>query len=257
MEAYAEIAEQAARQAGAILRDWAGRVQAREKGPADLVTQADLESQQAIQQFLHRACPEIDFLGEEDPQGLERVLQRRLWIVDPLDGTTNFVHGLPAYCVSIALCDSGQPLVGVVYDPIRDEMFRALRGGGAWLNGEKLVGSRCQQLQQALVAASFSNRVSRDSTEIDNFLNVLTHSRAVRRWGAAALNLAYVAAGRLDAYWATSTKAWDVAAGILLVTEAGGRLSNLQGQRFCLSRPDFIVAATSELSRELQGVLIS
>lgn len=256
----AQIAEDAAREAGLLLLSWLGRVDIREKAPADLVTQADLQSQECIQERFARDLPEFGFLGEESTDGsfpdLTR-LTRPLWIVDPLDGTTNFVHGLPAFCVSIALWDASGASIGVIFDPCRDELFRAERGGGAFLNEHRIVPSRCNDLTSALVAASFPPRVRRDSPEVDQFLKVLPECRAVRRWGSAALNLAYVACGRLDAFWSSSVRAWDVAAGTLLVNEAGGEVSHLSGGPFRIEDPQILVAATPQLALQLGKCLKS
>ena len=148
--------------------------------------------------------------------------QEFCWVVDPLDGTTNYVHQVPHYAVSVALVKRGRPIAGTIYEPISDECYTALAGGGATLNGRTLQTSRVERLDQALVAASFSAKVAPDSYEIDQFVAALLACQAVRRTGSAALNLAYVAAGRFDAFWAMTTKPWDVAAGILLVRGGGG-----------------------------------
>src|SRR5262249_39408329 len=147
------------------------------------------------------------------------------WVVDPLDGTTNYVHQLPHYAVSIALVERGRPIVGVILDPVHNECFAAQRGRGATLNGHAIRTSRAQELSQALVAASFAAQVVPGSRELDQFVAAVLECQAVRRTGSAALNMAYVACGRMDAFWALSTKAWDVAAGAVIVEEAGGVVS--------------------------------
>lgn len=251
-----DIAEQAARRGGEVLLQWRGRVKAREKGPRDLVTEADWASQHAIEELLLRRFPDHNFLGEEDPQQLAQLsAEAPCWVVDPLDGTTNFVHGMPTFAVSVALMQQGKVEVGVVYNPVSDECFRASRGGGAELNGEQIRASDCGQLSQAMVAASFSAQVSDDSAEVRRFVQVLTRCQALRRLGSAALNLCYVAAGRLDAYWATSVKAWDMAAGALLIEEAGGVVTQFDGGPWDVRRPEFTAAATPPLHAELQGAL--
>ena len=256
MHEYITVCEQSARQGGQVLRDWQGRINPREKAPKDLVSEADLASQRAIYNIIHRAFPAHDFLGEEDdPSDKTQRESEFRWIVDPLDGTVNYVHGLPAYSVSVALECRGELQVGVVYDPVADECFSAVRGEGAWLNGAKISVSGCESLRTALAAASLSANVSRDSEEVGRFLDVLEKCQALRRLGSAALNLAYLAAGRIDAYWATSVKVWDVAAGLLLVREAGGVISEVDGEPFDLSRPQFAAAATSELHAELIATL--
>jgi myo-inositol-1(or 4)-monophosphatase len=256
MHEYLAVCEQSARKGGQVLLDWQGRINPREKAPKDLVSEADLASQQAICEIIHAAFPTHDFLGEEgDSVEIEHRESEFRWIVDPLDGTVNYVHGLPAFSVSVALEHRGAVQAGVVYDPMADECFSAVRGEGAFLNGEKISVSDCHSLRMALAAASFSAAVSRDSQEISRFLEVLVECQALRRLGSAALNLAYLAAGRLDAYWATSVKAWDVAAGLLLVREAGGLVSGIDGEPFDLLRPRFAAASTSALHAELIATL--
>lgn len=256
MHEYITVCEEAARRGGRVLLDWQGRINPREKAPKDLVSEADFASQKAIYDIIHESFPEHDFLGEEsDPAKVEDRTSEFRWIVDPLDGTVNYVHQLPAYSVSVALEYRGEVLAGVVYDPIGKECFSAARGKGAFLNGVKISVSDCDCLRNALAAASFSAGVSRDSEEINRFLDVLVECQALRRLGSAALNLAFLAAGRLDAYWATSVKMWDVAAGVLLVQEAGGVISGVEGEAFDLRRPKFAAAATSALHQELVATL--
>jgi myo-inositol-1(or 4)-monophosphatase len=175
--------------------------------------------------------------------------------VDPLDGTINYVHGLPAFAVSIALEAEGQLECGVVFDPMTDECFSAVSGGGAFLNGRPIRVSECARMHDALVGVSFGHEVHPQGPEVRRFVASLMASQAVRRLGAAALNLAYVAAGRLDAYSACSAKIWDVAAGILLIQEAGGVVTSIEGGAFRLDRPDFASAATPSLHRELLEIL--
>lgn len=252
MRDYITVCERSARKGGQVLLDWQGRIHPREKAPKDLVSEADLASQDAIYEIIHEAFPDHDFLGEEDETGNHENRKSDFrWIVDPLDGTVNYVHRLPAFSVSVALEHCGQVQAGVVYDPIANECYSAVRGEGAFLNGERISVSACDSLRTALVVASLSTGVSRDSPEIDRFLNVLVECQALRRLGSAALNLAYLAAGRLDAYWATSVKVWDVAAGVLLVQEAGGFLTGVEGEPFELLRPQFAAAATAALHAEL------
>jgi myo-inositol-1(or 4)-monophosphatase len=242
------------------LLDLRGRVAVREKAPRDLVTEADLASQCAIHELIRGCFPAHGFVGEETPSsalsscGSSNAAEYR-WIVDPLDGTVNYVHGLQAYCVSVALEHAGAPIVGVVYDPVRDECFSASAGGGVCLNGDRVRVSACRRLCEALVGASFSANVQRDSEEITRFVEVLAASQSVRRLGSAALTMSYVAAGRLDAYWATGAKSWDVAAGVLLVREAGGVLTSVDGSPFQLRHPLLAASSTPELHAELLGAL--
>ncbi len=264
MSDFATICEQAARAGGEVLLGFRGQVTVQQKAPKDLVTEADFAAQRTIKKILLDAYPAHDFLGEEDsalepergPDGAYQPTRCEYrWIVDPLDGTTNYVHQLNAYAVSVALQRHGQVIVGTVYDPVMQECFTAKLGCGATLNGQPIATSRCCRLADALVAASFSPNVRRGSLEITRFTEVLYACHAVRRLGSAALNLAYVAAGRLDAYWATSVKSWDVAAGLLLVTEAGGVVSNVEGKIFDLAQPNFAAASTGLLHRELVEIL--
>ncbi len=197
----------------------------------DLVTQVDLESEDRIRQILLGAFPDDGFLGEEtgaqagaSPQG-----GGRRWIVDPLDGTVNYVHGMPAYAVSIALEVHGVLELGVVLNSARDELFTALRGHGAFLNGAPLRTSACPVLDEAMVATGFAYTPERRAENLALFTKMLPQVRCVRRPGAASLDLAYVAAGRLDGFWELHLSPWDVAAGAVLVREAGGEVSSGDG----------------------------
>jgi myo-inositol-1(or 4)-monophosphatase len=251
---YLEVGRKAALAGGEVLRSWAGRFAVTEKGPADLVTEADFASQETVRKILMDAFPDHGVLAEEN--GMSTVGKDGYrWIVDPLDGTTNYVHGLAQYCVSIGLECNGTLLAGVVYDPVADQCFTAALGHGAFLNGKPLKVSGVKSLSKALVAVSFPPSVGRGDPSVEAFLNVMDHAQAIRRMGSSALNLCYVAAGSIDGYWAQDTKAWDVAAGYLLVTEAGGTLTSYDGGPADLAQPKFIVAATPELHRELSGVL--
>ena len=255
---FIKTCEEAARAGGAVLLEWQGKFNVREKGAADLVTEADLASQEKIRSILLGKFPDHAFLGEEDTlpsEGEKLTPDQYRWICDPLDGTTNYVHALPLFSVSIALELAGKVVVGVVLDPVSNECFSAVRGGGAYLNGSPIQTSNVDSLNDALAAASFSPRVPANSPQIAHFLAVLRTSQAVRRLGSAALNLAYLASGRLDAYWASSVKTWDVAAGVLLVEEAGGVLSGIDGGPLDLARPCFAASAGKKLHTELLHTL--
>jgi myo-inositol-1(or 4)-monophosphatase len=262
MTEYLQVAEHAARAGGAVLQDWLGRIVAREKSPKDLVTEADVASQHVIEETLLAAFPDHAFLGEEESSAgnensdsLDWVNQSFCWVVDPLDGTVNYVHGLQPFAVSIALMQEGQPIVGVVYDPCSGECYTAERGQGAHLNGEPLRSSDCESLDQSLVAASFPPDVPRGALEISQFVEMLHQTQALRRLGSAALNLSYLAAGRLDAYWATSPKAWDIAAGVLIAEEAGAVITNLAGLPLHWGQPELAAAATSRLHEQMVAIL--
>lgn len=265
MHEFATTCEEAAKAGGRILLSWRDRFVAKCKAPSDFVTEADLASQKAIREIVLGAFPTHEFLGEEDLGDADRgnrstsaaaeVSDAYRWVVDPLDGTTNYVHGLQHYCVSVALERRGELLVGAVYDPIKDESFTAVAGQGAYVNGQALRTSQTESLRDALVAVSFSARVPRSSYEIKHFVEILHRSGATRRMGSAALNLCYIAAGRLDAYWATSVNTWDVAAGVLLVREAGGTVTGLDGGALDLDHPRLAASASPPLHGELLGAL--
>ena len=254
MDSWIRVCEKAARAGGEQLMQWRGRFSTREKAPADLVTDADLASQRAIQEMVEEAFPEHAFLGEEQAYQ-QPDDEQPCWVVDPLDGTTNYVHGYPQFAVSVAIVQHSRPHVGVIYDPLRDECFRAVRERGAWLNGQPLKVTTTTELSAALVGASLPYGVTRNSPDLVSFCEVAEQCRGVRRSGSAALNLAYVSAGRQDGYWAHEIKPWDVAAGALLVEEAGAVLTGTNGQPFALWNPHFLVAATRELHAQL-GPLI-
>lgn len=246
MADFLAVCEEAARAGGATLLSWIGQFTVNEKGPSDLVTQADLAAQKAVFDVIRGHFPEHGLVGEEGSE--HQMFEREYcWIVDPLDGTTNYVHQVPHYCCSVALEHRGRVIAGVVFDPVSKECFASKLGGGAFLNGRAIRVSRVTQLSQALAAASFSAKVERSSSEINQFVEALLACQSVRRTGSAALNLCYVAAGRFDAFWAMSTKAWDVAAGVLLVQEAGGVVTDIEGQTFDLRIPHPIASSTPEL----------
>jgi myo-inositol-1(or 4)-monophosphatase len=251
-----EICEKAALAGVAELRAWEARFQTREKAPSDLVTDADLASQVAIRNVIGHHFPDDLFVGEEqDAHRKPSDASRRTWIVDPLDGTANYVHGFPAYAVSIAVVQGDELLAGVIYDPTRDESFRAEAGQGAWLGSKRLSTSGVQAVGDALVAVSLPHRVSRDSPDVANLVSVVPHCQGLRRSGSAAINLAYVAASRLDAFWASQINPWDVAAGILLVREAGGTVSGIDGRDFELWDPHFLASAGADLHADLLRLL--
>jgi myo-inositol-1(or 4)-monophosphatase len=252
MSEFMDVSVAAAKAAGKVLLDWRGKITAREKGPKDLVTEADLQSQKTIREIVLTAFPDHDFLGEEDEDlggHLDSGSPYR-WIVDPLDGTANYVHGMAEFSVSIALQHEHQTVVGVIYDPVSGELFSAERGQGTFLEGERQSVSDCQQLEKAMIAASFPANVGRNSIEVARFVEVLARSQVMRRLGSAALNLCYVASGRLDGYWATSVKLWDVAAGLLFVEESGGSVTNLEGQAFDPHKPLFVASANPVLHEQ-------
>ena len=241
---YLDAACAAARRGAAALEEWRPRFQVREKGRHDLVTDADLASQRAVRDYLGRRFPGHDFLGEEDPSPRQRPNPESppTWIVDPLDGTTNYVHDCPLWCVSVGLQVAGELVVGVILDPSRQELFAAARGHGAWLGQRRLRTSPTAGLDQALLATGFPPDLSGQERTLDWWRYFSLRTRSLRRTGSTALNLAYVAAGRFDGYWAFDNHVWDVAGGAVLVCEAGGTLSNADGSPYDPYTPDAVAS---------------
>jgi myo-inositol-1(or 4)-monophosphatase len=249
---YLRVCEEAVRSGGQVIQQWAGRIEVRKKGPADLVTQADIASQEVVRRIVLGAFPNHSFLGEEsESNGNQPARAEYRWIVDPLDGTTNYVHGVPHYCVSLALERNGRLLVGAVYDPVLDECFTAAVGQGARLGGQPIHTSGVSELSEALAAVGFPPSVRADAPDLRLFLEMLPCCQAIRRTGSSALNLCYLAAGRFDLYWSYSTHIWDVAAGVLIVQEAGGRVTSPTGGEFSLEAAHFLAAATPALHARL------
>lgn len=240
---FLQTAEHAARLGGDILQQWRTRFTAREKSPSNLVTEADVASQRAIFEFIHGRYPDHGFLGEEDmPLRAASDGPDCRWIVDPLDGTSNYVHGFPFYAVSVALEERGQLIAGAIFDPNRGELFSAARGAGAMLNGVPIRVSQASNVSQALCMASLPVKTTRTDPAVQRFLRVLEAAQHVQRTGSAALNLCAVACGRVDAFWSTSLHPWDMAAGVLLVEEAGGLVTRTGGAPFELTRPDLLAS---------------
>ena len=217
----------------------------------DLVTRVDKESEARIREILLSAYPDHVVLGEEEGQDGDAAYR---WIVDPLDGTLNYAHGFPFYCVSIGLEIDGQLEVGVVLDSVHNELFTAIRGGGAFLNGAPVVVSQETDLRKSMLATGFAYTAEAAADNIVVFERMMSRCRALRRPGAAALDLAYVACGRLDGFWELSLNPWDVAAGILLVSEAGGRVSGAGDQPYRLGDGP-LVASNGSLHETLLGAL--
>ena len=248
---YLTVCEDAARAAGALLKEKVGKVAFREKKRADLVTEADMEAQEIIRRILGESFPEHGFLGEETPgasaDSYRGDRDQFCWIVDPLDGTTNYVHQVPFFSTSIALARGSELLCGVVYNPMTEEFFSAEKGKGAFLNGIRLRVSDQEEPKDSLVAVGMPTNTQPDSEDFLALLKAIPIAQAVRRTGSTALNLAYVAAGRFDAMWGFSTKAWDIAAGVLLIQEAGGVVIAADGGPVSLERPKFLCAANETL----------
>jgi myo-inositol-1(or 4)-monophosphatase len=247
---WVPLAEPIAREAGARLREFfAAGVETEYKGDVDLVTVADRTVEKLIRGRLREAFPEHGVYGEEGTR--ERMEGEFRWYVDPLDGTTNFAHGFPQFCVSMGLeqraaglagGEDGTLVAGVIYDPTRDELFCTERGKGAWLNGRRIHVSRIPDLAESLVATGFPSRKRHDSPNVHFYQEFTLRSHGVRRAGSAALDLAWTACGRIEAFWEFNLNPWDTAAGILLVEEAGGRITDFAGNRFHLDSREVLAS---------------
>ena len=241
---YFAAAQEAALRAAQVLDEWRTRFQTREKGRFDLVTDADLASQRTIQKYLLERFPGHGFLGEEEGafQGRPGADAPPTWIIDPIDGTTNYVHGFPFYCVSIGLEVAGELAVGVVYDPPHREMFAACKGSGATLNGQPIKTSGIQRVEQALLSTGFPPDLRGNEKTLEWWQFMSMRTQSLRRTGSTALNLAYVAAGRMDAYWAFDNHVWDVAGAVVILREAGGMITNVDGTPYDPYTPDALAS---------------
>ncbi len=238
-----------------LLRHFRKKLKIAEKKGAGLVTNADFESQNKIVALLKKARPDFGFLTEEADPVLSKSLGR--WIIDPLDGTTNYAHGFPLFCVSIAAEWDGKIVTGVIYHPILAELFTAIRGQGAQLNGRPIHVSKTKKLEKALLTTGFTyNKDEFLDFEIDAFQKLSGKAQAIRRPGSAALDLAYTACGIFDGFWERRLSPWDVAAGLLLVTEAGGKITDFQGNPYNLGSREF-VASNSKLHSQLLKEIVN
>jgi myo-inositol-1(or 4)-monophosphatase len=237
---FGRVGEAVVREAGRYLRQSLGRgVKPSYKGAVDLVTPFDVGAQEILVGRLASAFPSHGFLAEE---GLSRAgTSDCRWVIDPLDGTTNFAHAFPVFSVSVALECAGRPVLGFVYDPMREEMFRAEADGGAFLNGAAVRVSGTAELGLSLLATGFPYDVRMDpANNLDHWARFIVRAQAIRRCGSAALDLSYVACGRFDGFWELKLKPWDVAAGALIVMEAGGRVTDFEGRPFMLGSPGIV-----------------
>jgi myo-inositol-1(or 4)-monophosphatase len=238
---------QTARDAGAILADRFGRaLQVSNKGDIDLVTEADLASEKLIIERIKSHYPRHAILAEESgaTAGVELIpgTSDWKWIIDPLDGTTNYAHGYPCFCVSIALERAGAIEIAAIYDPTRDEMFAAERGQGATLNERRMRVSTVDDLNSAMLCTGFPYNVRERPNFERNFANFTMEAQAVRRDGSAAIDLAYIACGRFDGFWEDGLNAWDVAAGVLLIEEAGGQVTDFNGSALDIYTPKVLAS---------------
>lgn len=243
-----------AREAGELLlKSFHSRRQVSYKGKIDLVTEMDIKSEKLIVRRLGKILPEASFLTEEE--SVKQQDSELKWIIDPLDGTTNYAHTFPVWCVSIALEYRGDIVLGVVFDPTRDELFTAAKGIPTKLNGDRIEVTDRTNLNQCLLATGFPYDIRVSSiNNLRNFANFVKSARAVRRAGSAALDLCYVAAGRFDGFWELKLHAWDTAAGILIVENAGGKVSDFKGGRFSIY-DDRLIASNGHIHGQMQAVL--
>ncbi len=243
-----DFAIETARKAGAYICGHE-KFNVERKGRIDLVTDVDKGSEEIIVAAIKERFPEHSVLAEEGgANGVESDYQ---WVIDPIDGTTNFVHGLPLFCVSIALYNKGIPQIGVCFNPARDELFYAERGRGAYLNGKSIFVSDEQTLVDSLVVTGFPYDVTEIDPVIDRFKRVVKKAGGVRRLGSAAIDICYVAAGYLDGYWETSLRPWDMAGAVVVLTEAGGKISSFDGTDFDINSGE-ILATNGRIHDELQ-----
>ena len=232
-EQYVPAMTEIAREAGALLMGYFHRrIGFEYKGDVDLVTEADRASEALITERIRARWPRHDLVGEEGAR-VETGSDFR-WYVDPLDGTTNFAHGFPVFCVSMALEHKGERIAGVIFDPTRDELFAAEKGSGAWLNQRRIRVSKVNNLAECLVATGFPSHKRHKNPNIFFYHQITLRTHGVRRPGSAALDLASVASGRLDGFWEFNLNPWDTAAGVLLVQEAGGTVTDMSGGKWLL-----------------------
>ena len=256
MHPMLNIAVRAARKAGSIINRAAlggEGLKVRAKQANDFVTQVDQQAEEAIMGIVRNSYPEHGFHAEES--GRTEGKGEYVWIIDPLDGTTNFIHGFPQYCVSIGVQHRGSLAHAVIYDPLKNELFTASKGRGAFLNDRRIRVSKCLRLEEALVGTGFPFReITRIDLYVRQLKNLMSGSSGVRRAGAAALDLAYVACGRLDAFWELGLSPWDMAAGALLIQEAGGLVGDLSGEGDYLEKGE-VCAATPKVFPQLLEAL--
>ncbi|MBE9545893.1 MAG: inositol monophosphatase [Proteobacteria bacterium] len=251
MSNYREFTIAIAREAGTFLKERLGETLAvKYKGEIDIVTEVDRMSEEMLISRIDKKFPHHDILAEESA-GTDRGSEFR-WIIDPLDGTTNYAHGYPVFCVSIALEKENEIILGVIYNPVMEEMFVAEKGEGAFLNGERISVSDTTELSRSLLATGFPYDIRENPDNNLNYFNEMaTKVMAIRRAGSAALDLAYIAAGRFDGFWELRLNPWDTAAGWLLVEEAGGLVTEIFGKDYCLKSPHILAT-----NRKIHGKMI-
>jgi myo-inositol-1(or 4)-monophosphatase len=247
---YLTPMQELAREAGSLLLSCFGKVSIEYKGEADLVTEADRSSEKLIVERIRKQWPGHDLVGEEGSR--KQTGSDFCWYVDPLDGTTNFAHGYPVFCVSIALEYKGQLVAGVVYDPCRSELFAAEKGSGAQINGRAIHVSNVGRLAECLVATGFPSHKRHKNPNIHFYHQITLRSHGVRRAGSAALDLCYVSCGRYDAFWEFNLNPWDTAAGVLVVQEASGKVTNFSDEQFSIDSREVLASNSLVHSEMLQ-----
>ena len=254
MNRFLEVAIDAAREAGALLRaDFNRPKKISYKDEVDIVTESDHRSEALVVARLRSCFPDHAIVAEEGSNGAAAASAKYCWHVDPLDGTTNFAHGYPCFAVSLGLLEQGQPIVAAVLNPLSEELFTAVRGQGAYLNQKRIHVSPIEKLAHSLVATGFPTRQLAESRNINYYWEFTLRSHGVRRDGSAALDLCSVACGRFDAFWEFGLKSWDSAAGMLLVTEAGGKVTDLSGRPYRPGDCD-ILASNGHVHAEMQQI---
>jgi myo-inositol-1(or 4)-monophosphatase len=251
---YLKLAVETAKAAGEVLREGIDKIAwIKHKGEINLVTEMDIKSEALIKRKIGESFPDHQIMAEESDVPKQESAFR--WIVDPLDGTTNYAHGFPMFCVSIALEIDGRVGIGVVYDPVRDELFTGTRGGGALLNGRPITVSAETDLGRSLIATGFPYDLrTSEANNLDNWNAMIYRARALRRAGAAALDLCYVATGRFDGFWELKLYPWDVAAGGLIIEEAGGRVTDLAGNPHSIYSKE-ILASNGKIHSQMSEIL--
>ncbi|MDA8403484.1 MAG: inositol monophosphatase family protein [Desulfobacteraceae bacterium] len=245
----------AAYKSAAILNHYLGNLTSvRKKGPIDLVTEADIESEKSIIQTIRLRFPDHEFMAEES--GLTRTAPSPCqWIIDPLDGTTNFTHRIPIFCTSIAFAVNDEVLVGVVLNPVSGELFTAVRGKGAFLNSTPIHVSDKKNISESLLVTGFPYNIAQSvEPTLGRFKNCLEAAQGIRRLGSAALDLCFVACGRFEGFWEENLKPWDTAAGVLIAEEAGARVTDFSGNPYALDKKE-ILATNNHIHEEMQFLL--
>jgi len=254
LDKYLETARKAAKKAGFMLvKNFSSEREILFKGEVDLVTNFDKQSQDIIHHSLFKVFPDHNIMAEE---GLREEKDSEFkWIIDPIDGTTNYAHEFPVFCISIALTKKNEPIMGVVFDPLRNELFTAIKGRGAFLNNQIIKVSSIEELDKSLLATGFPYDI-RESQQnnLDHFSNFALRSQAIRRCGSAALDLCYVACGRVDGFWELKLSPWDTAAGALIVKEGGGSVSDFQNREFNPDKKQ-VLATNGKIHKQMLEVL--